>query len=178
MARNEVVVGTDQLAAIVDLTPRRLQQLRGEGMPSRGRGKWPLMDCLRWYIRYLRDKNDVGPALVDEKLRTERLKADKLEVEIKQLKGELIAIETVAQEVLEIMVTLRGEFLGLPGRLAMQLSKIDKAAECKRVLADEIRLTLNRSSEKLHGLAHTTDGSSTDEAAGQDGSESTGGAAT
>ena len=48
-----MAVKVDEVARALNLTPRRVQQLRSEGLPSVGRGQYELGPCMAWYIRYL-----------------------------------------------------------------------------------------------------------------------------
>ena len=38
------------IAKALNITPRRVQQLKLEGLPSQGRGKYELGPCMFWYI--------------------------------------------------------------------------------------------------------------------------------
>jgi len=144
-----VEVSTEKLAAIMDLTPRRIQQLAKEGLPAgSGRGRWPLLECLHWYIRQLRLNKPEG-TIKDERARLERAKADKVELEVAELKGGLISIEDANAAIQRILATLRLEMLGLPGRMAAQLATISNPARIKAIVDEEIRAALNRASEAL-----------------------------
>lgn len=48
-----VIVSTAQLGAILGMSARRVQQLREEGMPRAGHGKWDLMVAIPWYLEHI-----------------------------------------------------------------------------------------------------------------------------
>ncbi len=142
------VVNTVMLASVLDLTPRRVQQLVKEGLPRIARDTWNLAACARWYIKYLKEKGAVETVL-DQRLRLEKAKAEKMELELLEKKRLLLERSEVSAAIQVILTTLRLEFLGLPGRLARELAGIDNSARVKALLSREIKKALNRVSEAL-----------------------------
>lgn len=62
-------VSTAFLADMFGVTIQRISQLVAEGMPRAGRGMYPTRDCVRWYVEYLRGRQEErakeGPTRTD-----------------------------------------------------------------------------------------------------------------
>lgn len=95
--------GSDVIAKLFDVTPRRIQQLTKEGVivaTKEGNAyKYDLLPTIQRYIKYLSDKangRDKKDEKTDqEKARAEadlkRAKADMAEIQLKELKGKCTA---------------------------------------------------------------------------------------
>jgi phage terminase Nu1 subunit (DNA packaging protein) len=85
-------------------------------------------------------ERDVGdPMLVEAKARTEKLRADLLEIEIREKRGELVEADQVRRVNFNLARTTRNALLALPARLAPLLAPIADASEIERLLEAEIR---------------------------------------
>ena len=96
-----------ELAAILNLTPARIQQLVQEGLPKKLRGKYDLDQCLGWYIRLqalvekkaiVGEGGEVFKNEREERLRLLRADADLREIELARERSQLVAIEDVEKE--------------------------------------------------------------------------------
>jgi hypothetical protein len=77
-----------EVARLLDVTPRRLQQMAREGIvPLPDRGRYDTARCVRGYIKFLR--GEMGERL-EAKLRREAAMADRAELEVARTKGEII----------------------------------------------------------------------------------------
>lgn len=145
-------VSTSELAQILGLTERRIQQLVGEGMPRIANGRFDLRACVRFYIGLLHDRLDENSSetIVKEKIRLYRARAEKAEVESLKLRQSSLDAESVRQDALRVAQFIREAFLSLPGRLAPDLG--DKpVAYVKNILEKVVLETLNSVAEKLEG---------------------------
>ena len=96
-------ISAQQLAALLMLTPRRLQQLAAQGIVQRGeadRDEYILTDSVQGYIRFLRDRSDApegegGDGLRELKSRLIKAQTEKLEQQIAQESGELVSAKEV-----------------------------------------------------------------------------------
>lgn len=79
------------------------------------------------------------PVLVREKARTERLRAEILEDDLRRRRGELIEADQARRVQFNLARTTRNAFLAVPPRLAPLLAPISDAAEIERILDTEIR---------------------------------------
>ncbi|MEW6169876.1 MAG: hypothetical protein AB1651_19660 [Pseudomonadota bacterium] len=79
------------------------------------------------------------PVLVREKARTERLRAQILEDDLRRRRGELIEADQARRVHFNLARTTRNALLALPPRLAPLIAPITDASEVERLLDDEIR---------------------------------------
>lgn len=79
------------------------------------------------------------PTLVEAKARTEKLRADLLEMEIREKRGELIDADQARRVQFNLGRSARNGFLAIPSRLAPLLAPITDAAQIERMLEAEIR---------------------------------------
>lgn len=90
----------ETIAALLDLTPRRVQQLASEGhIPKAERGRYELVPSVKGYIRYLKDRAinaDVqGGEEGDHKRRLMKARADIAEMEAERISGNQIEVDAV-----------------------------------------------------------------------------------
>jgi len=157
MAANyATTVPSERLALLLDLTPRRLQQLAAEGViPKTDRNRYDLVESVRGYVRYLRDRA-FGPELRDspdsfatQRARLTRARANAEELKARQLAGELIPaadIEAAWGAVTEVM---RTRLLAIPSKVAARIGMARNAVEAQAIIRAEI-------TEALTELANVT----------------------
>ncbi len=140
------LVGVEQVAKILNITRRRVQQLVAEGMPRAERGRYDLGACMAWYIRYLQralerrelpTEDGASGDIRRQRARLLRANADSAEMELAQKRGELIPIEVFRVEMGSMITTLRANLLNLPGRVAPQLEGENRAV-IKHKLRNEV----------------------------------------
>lgn len=127
------------IAALLDLTERRLQQLVAEGwIPRPMRGQYSLRDSVRGYIRYLKQhsrENTRG----NETARLARAQATKVEMENFRRMGELAAWPQVDEVMRGLVVQMKSGHDSLPGRLASELAAISEPPRIYQRLQTELR---------------------------------------
>ena len=126
MKKNIETVSAQELAKILGLTDRRIQQLVPEVFNREGRGAYDLAKCVQAYIEY--QKNQVRAktgSKEEEETRWTKLRADKTEVEIKALTGQLIPAEEVGNVWAQVMAALRSKMLSIPSNLKIKRPDID-----------------------------------------------------
>jgi phage terminase Nu1 subunit (DNA packaging protein) len=121
------------IAKLFNLTERHVQRLAKDGIiPKAARGKYELVGCVQGYVRYLQERamgGDINSTdFGTENIRVKKLTADKLQLEVDVLKGNLVPRELIEDELANIILTARAKLLGLPSRLA----KIAIASESLR----------------------------------------------
>lgn len=155
-------VDVQAVAKALNLTPRRVQQLKAEGMPSIGRGQYELGPCMAWYIRYLQSKldklgpntNPDTPDLLAEKTRLAREQGDKLAIENSIKRGELVYVSEVVSTWSNHIASCRAKLLGLPTKVAPQLVNQTNANAIAGKLRDEIDAALYELSEGTDDYQH------------------------
>jgi phage terminase Nu1 subunit (DNA packaging protein) len=150
-------VDTKIIATLFGLTARRIQQLTQDGiLKTEQVGKqrrYDLLDTVRRYIAYLQEKcNSKGGNSKDDaenesrKIRADAdLKATKAEIadmELQELKGEMHRSEDVEAMTTDLVFTIRGMMLALPGRLAIDLANINNPTEISERIKQEVHAIL------------------------------------
>ncbi len=116
-----------QVAEIVGLTARRLQQLdkAGEGPERNAGGGYPPVALGRW----VRDRllGELGVAndgqaydYAAERARLTKAQADKTELEVAELRGDLISTPSALAQVEAMVAGMRTKLLALPVKVAAQ----------------------------------------------------------
>lgn len=146
---SETCCSAPELAALFQLTPMRIQQLVYEGLPKKADGQYPLRECVSWYVKYLHARLDENQnqTIVAEKLKLYRAKAERAEIETKQLAGSSLDAEKVKQDLIKIFSEIKEEILSLSG-CAMELEN-RPSAFIKNFLNKRLSECLNRIAMKV-----------------------------
>lgn len=142
-------VTTTELASILGVTARRIQQMAQDGtiIPMR-RGYFQLGDAVQRYINFL-SKPQLSQE--DEKIeRTKRVaeatlkssKSKMAKMEIDELEGKLHRAEDVEAFTEDLIYTMRGALLALPGRLSVDVAAVDTPAEAAEVIRKEVHIVM------------------------------------
>jgi phage terminase Nu1 subunit (DNA packaging protein) len=127
------VVGIAKIAERLKLTPRRVQQLVGEGLPREARGKYDLDQVLDWYIARLErqlagDNDEEGETSYNkERARDRAASADLKEIKLARERRELVAIADVEKVMADLVVTTKASILAVPARISASLVGADAA---------------------------------------------------
>ena len=129
--------GSDVIAKLFDVTPRRIQQLTKEGVivaTKEGNAyKYDLLPTIQRYIKYLSDKAN-GRDKKDEKTDQEKARA---EVQLKEPKGKMHRSEDVEALTSDLVYTIRSMIIALPGRLAVDVAAVSTAPEASELIRAE-----------------------------------------
>jgi len=134
-----------QIAALLKVSERRLQQLADEGyIKKEGRGLYGLVDSVQGYIRFLKESsaaNTRGTATA----RLAEQQAIKVEMENLRRAGELVYAAQAAETLNQIAAQLASQLDALPGRIASECAGRDAGFIRSRVLDEcrSIRLSLS-----------------------------------
>lgn len=142
---DETEVNATELAIVLGLTVRRIQQMGQDGTLSTvRRGRYLLGDSVQRYINFLSK-----PAVDDEDKKTEKTKrmaemqikaakATVAKLEAEELRGKMHRSEDVAAMTEDLIFTIRGALNALPGRLAVDVAAVSTAAEAAEVIRREV----------------------------------------
>ena len=141
----EAEVSTTELAAILGVTARRVQQMAQDGtiVPVR-RGYFQLGDAVQRYINFL-SKPQISEA--EQKLETAKRqseaqlklsKAQLAKMEVEELKGKLHRSEDVEGFTEDLIYTIRAALLSLPGRLSVDVTAAQSPAEAAEIIRKEV----------------------------------------
>lgn len=139
-------VSTEDLAQVLGLTPRRLQQLENTGVLVRlAHGEWDLAASVQAYVQHRvkgqtdRRRRSTGePGSAEAKLKA--AKAGREELKLAQEMGELIPTEEAIAILDEVIGTLRADLAGVPARLTREMTWREK-------IEAEIDAALGRSAD-------------------------------
>lgn len=138
---DETTVSTTELAKVLGLSARRIQQLAQDGtVPPATRGRFRLNDSVRRYITFIS-----GNKMSEEEKKVEKTrkmaeaqikaaKATVAKLEASELQGKMHRSEDVEAITEDMANTLRSLLLALPGRLAVDVHQADSAAEASVII--------------------------------------------
>lgn len=153
-------VDAKQVALLFSLTVRRIQQLTQDGilqteMVGKQR-KYDLLGTVRRYIEYLQrrveTKSGGNGTQEDADNESRRLRADAdlkqtkaaiAQLEYDEIQGRMHRSEDVEALTNDLVFTIRGMLLALPGRLAIDLAAIDSPNEISTRVRKEVDAILN-----------------------------------
>ncbi|WP_121614778.1 hypothetical protein [Virgibacillus halodenitrificans] len=120
--RIEYTVTTKELSEILNLSPRRIQQLTKESALVRSaRGKYDLPSSIQAYIEYMNEVPDEELDKVEEETLWTRARRQKAELELKIMQGEVHRSEDVESVMNDMLGAFRSQLLVIPGKVAPQL---------------------------------------------------------
>lgn len=142
---NEKEISTTELAAVLGVTARRVQQMAQDGtLVTSRKGRFLLGDAVQRYLRFItRDPVDDESVKIEKARRTAevQLKASKATVaklEAEELRGKMHRSEDVEAMTEDLIYTIRGALISLPGRLAVDCAAAESAPECSEIIRKEV----------------------------------------
>lgn len=147
------------LANLFGITESRIHQLAKEGLPKERRGKFDLLKCVRWYVKYLHaviEKKAVpmGDSYVgerEERIRSIRADADLKEIELAEKRSQLVSIQDVEKSMTDLVLTTKARIMAVAPRLAPDLvgedSRVMAHAKIEKALKEAL-LGLSKYEEK------------------------------
>lgn len=143
-----------ELAEHLDLSTKRISELIRDGiLPSKmGRSPINIDVCRIAYISYLRklggyNKRSGGGDIAQEKTRLTKFQADKAELEVNQLEGQLIPAQLVQDTWTDFVANVRAKLLGLPSRIAHQVIALETYPEAEQLIKENINDALSELGE-------------------------------
>ena len=117
---------TKIVAQYLDLSERRVRQLRDEGvLEEKAPGLYDLRSSVRRYINYLRGNEGGKADLNEERAKLTKEKRIAAETENKVRNGELYRKSDIMTGMTTIVMNLRSRLLALPNKLAANIAKLD-----------------------------------------------------
>ena len=135
---SEASATVEQVARVLMITPRRVQQLTSDGVIPRGqRGRYQLVPAVQGYIKFLQDRTVGRENVTDPSVRLKTAQAELAEIELACERGKLIELQVVADVVRGEYATVRTRLGSLPGILAPRLDSA-RALEFQPVIAEVV----------------------------------------
>ena len=139
-----------ELAEHLDLSTKRISELIRDGiLPSKmGRSPINIDVCRIAYISYLRklsgyNKKSGGGDIAEEKTRLTKAQADKAELEVSELEGQLIPAQLVQDTWTDMVANVRSKLLGLPSRIAHQVIALETYPEAEQLIKENVHDALS-----------------------------------
>ena len=143
-----------ELAEHLDLSTKRISELIRDGiLPSKmGRSPLNIDVCRIAYISYLRklggyNKKSGGGDIAEEKTRLTKAQADKAELEVSELEGQLIPAQLVQDTWTDMVANVRSKLLGLPSRIAHQVIAMETYPEAEQLIKENVHDALSELAE-------------------------------
>ena len=144
---NNKLVDSKTIAALFDMTPRRVQQLTKDGVIAAVK-EGNLLPTIQRYIRYLTAKaNGREPSKKDSEIEGRRLeaeadlkrsKADIAALQLSELEGTMHRSEDVEAVMTDLVYNIRSMLVALPGRLAVDVTGAATPAEASEIIRTEV----------------------------------------
>lgn len=143
-------VSTKELAIVLGLSVRRVQQLIQDGViDAKSRGRFVLADAVQRYIatrdKVFSSKEEKQLEIIRQtsEVTLRKAKSDIAKMEADELRGKLHRADDVKAMTADLVYTLRNYLIALPGRVAVDLASASTAAECAEILKKETHLMMN-----------------------------------
>ena len=160
------------ISSLLLLTDRRVQQLSREGViPKTLRGRYELVPAVQGYIRYLQDRSLGSPSAEQpndyhtEKARLVKLQADKAEMEVKEMTGELVSADDVLEQWRTVVSAVKSRMLSIPSKAAPLCASEDSPAGIIEILEAMVREALEELSDYARSQRDIADGDESVQAA-------------
>jgi len=143
-----IEISTKDLAILIDVTPRWLQQMSTRGHISKSvrRGFYPYPDAIQDYIKFLREGGSTT-TMADAKLRKALADAEISEFEAARAAGRLVDASLIKQQWSKLATELRTRLLAIPSKLAPILTGKKRTAEIESLIRGEVNEALREISE-------------------------------
>lgn len=139
------------VARFLDLSERRVRQLRAEGVIAEVRpGLFDLADTNRRYINFLRNRNPDGEARLDyntERAKLVRAKRKNEEYDLMIKENRLHSSEDVEAVMTAMLINFKSRLSSIPSKLAPLLSRKSDKAEIAGILKSNIDEALQELSD-------------------------------
>lgn len=139
----DTTVNTKELAIVLGLSTRRIQQLVQDGQfEAVKRGRYLLAKSVSRYIDYI-SKKESDEEKAEAELSIKKAKAIVATLEAKELQGKMHRSEDVAALTEDLTFTIRGMLLALPGRLAVDVAVANEPAEIAKIIRKEVHAIMD-----------------------------------
>lgn len=143
---------TTELAMILGITARRVQQMAQDGtIVAVKRGRFNLAESVQRYIAFISSKDkDISQqdkARQDAEVSIKKAKAVIAVMEAQELQGKMHRSEDVESMTEDLIYTIRGMLVSLPGRLAVDTAAAETPAEVSEIIRKEVYKIMSELSE-------------------------------
>lgn len=155
MTTPDTLVTDAELAALVNVSPRRIRQLAESGVLERvERNQYALGASIQ---ALLEEAAGSGSALVRERTRKLSAEATRAELQLAKERGEVALIDEFVRLQSARYAIIRQNIMQVPQRAVLQLLGCTQETEFKAKLKDELTLALKTAAETEPDLTDETD---------------------
>jgi len=137
MAKNEKQkVKVDEACKLFDISPRRYRQIAQDGhAPVPVKNEIVFVEAVRQIVKYYRGlaQGQGSMTLVDERTKLTHKRAEKLELELENMKGNLVSLESVEKVVGTVIAGFKARLLSLPAKLAPVVVELTPAEAQEKI---------------------------------------------
>jgi len=157
-APDPVTVSAAEVGELFGLTPRRVQQLVGEGVLPKPpkRGRYELHATVRAYVQHLQariEQGEGGPVTAIETARLRAAQAEERERRNAEARGELVSLEETQQAIAEVLAALVQSLSTLKARKAEELAAESDPRRVVVILDAEQKRIRDETSAALYAIA-------------------------
>jgi len=137
------------IARILDLTERRVRQLKSENVIEEYKdmpGLYALVPTVHAYVNYIRKRNPESAESIDyntERAKLVRAKRLNEEYDLRVKEGDLHSSADVEAVMADMLITFKSRLMAIPAKLSPTLSKKTDKAEIHRILKASVDEALN-----------------------------------
>lgn len=149
---SETEVSASELACVLGITGRNIRQLVEDGQLEKVDGRFILSDSVQRYVSFKsKGEKDPKEQLEEQRLDKARrtaevtLRASKAQIakmEADELRGKMHRSEDVAAMTEDLIYTIRGSLMALPGRLAVDVAAAATPAEAAEIVRKEVHILM------------------------------------
>lgn len=150
----DTTISTKEMAILLGLTVRRIQQLIQDGtFKTQTKGRLLLIDCVRGYLELIsstqrtEEEKKLDKAKVTAEVKLKVAKAAITELQAKELQGKMHRSEDVQIFTQGLIDMVKSALLSMPGRLAVEVSLCETAEECSVLIKEAVKDILREISE-------------------------------
>lgn len=146
------IYSVNNIAEILDVTPRRVRQLKEDGVIcEKTKGYYELLPTLHKYIHYLRQQageTEVSADLSTERAKLTRVRREKAEIDLQLKRNEVHEAKAIEYLMTNMLLAFKSKLNALPNKLLpLIVGAVDDKAKIIKILNDGIYEALTELSE-------------------------------
>ena len=154
-----VICNADAMSHVLQVKAPMMTNYRQRGLIVQPEhGKYDLVATVRKVLEATKSgaNSDEGHDFQVEKARLTKAQADKAEMEVSELSGDLVQVEDVVDEWQSQLMDMKGKLLSIPSKLATLVADLGNPAEVQELIDDYIREALLELSNYAGERKHTS----------------------
>lgn len=141
------LISTREVAKLVGKTERHIQLLAKDGnltvFKNGNKNVFDKYKVIREYIDFIEKKNtkefsSLEDAKLNQEIRWKSAKADMVELELEEMRGNLHRAEDVEEMTTDLVMNIRSAFMSLAGRVGVEIVNVESAAEVTEIINKEV----------------------------------------